>query len=66
MWSAYIHPLAALDDEEFLAGVGQTVNLALTYGESYSSGALVFGGGDSNDLQRRELIDELLRKGLSI
>lgn len=66
LWAAFIHPLAPLQDNEFLAGVGQTVNLAITYGEGYSSGALVFGDGDSSGLRRRELIDELLRKGLSI
>jgi len=63
VWAAFIHPLSALGDEEFLSGVGQSVNLALTYGESYSSGAITFGGGDSQALRRRELIDELLRKG---
>jgi len=63
VWAAFIHPLRELGSEEFLSGVGQAVNLALTYGEGYSSGALVFGGGDSQDLRRRELIDELLKKG---
>ena len=66
LWSAFIHPLSELGDKEFLLGLGQTVNLALTYGESYSSGALVFGGGDSQSLHRRELIDKLLREGLTI
>ena len=42
------------------------VNLVTTYGTSYSSGLLVFGGGDSQAIQRRELIDELLQKGLAI
>jgi len=63
VWAAFIHPLRTLDDEEFLSGLGQSVNLALTYGQSYSSGAITFGGGDSQALRRRELIDELLRKG---
>ena len=66
IWSAYIHPLAELTDEQFLQGVGQVVNLVMTYGTSYSSGLLVFGGGDSQDIQRRQLIDELLEKGLAI
>jgi hypothetical protein len=66
IWSAYIHPLAELSDEQFLQGVGQVVNLVTTYGTSYSSGLLVFGGGDSQAIQRRELIDELLQKGLAI
>lgn len=63
VWGAFIHPLRELNDEEFLSGVGQAVNLALTYGEAYSSGALVFGGGDSQNLRQRELIDRLLEKG---
>jgi len=66
VWATFIHPLGALTDEEFLSGIGQTVNLAVTYGSTYSSGALVYGGGDSQDRMRRELIDELLRKGLPI
>ena len=63
IWGAFIHPLQELKDEEFLSGVGQAVNLALTYGEAYSSGALIFGGGDSQSLRQRELIDRLLEKG---
>lgn len=66
LWAAFIHPLSVLGDKEFLSGLGQTVNLALTYGDSYSSGALIFGGGDSQSLQRRQLIEKLLHDGLSI
>lgn len=64
LWSAFIHPLSPLSDKEFLLGLGQVVNLVATYGTSYSSGALIFQGGDSRGLQRRELIDRLLKKGL--
>ena len=66
VWSTFIHPLSSLDDEQFLSAVGQTVNLATSYGSSFSSGALVFGGGDSQERMLRELIDELLKKGLPI
>ena len=66
LWAAFIHPLSALSDAEFLSGVGQTVNLAVTYGETYSSDALVFKGGDNGAINRRKLIEELLRKGQSI
>ncbi len=61
VWSLYLHPLGSLSDQQFLAGVGQVVNLAASFGTTYSSGGLSFGGGDSN-----ELIQELLEKGLSI
>ena len=66
LWSTYIHPLSPLSDREFLTAVGQVVNLVATYGTSYSSGALVFQGGDSRELQRRKVIDRLLEKGLAI
>ncbi len=66
LWSVYIHPLASLSDEEFLAGLGQTVNLVTNYGGSYSSGLLTFGGGDSNSLQNKQLIKELIEKGNAI
>ena len=38
------------------------VNLARTYGTEYSGGGLSFGGGDSDDINKR-LIEELLEKG---
>ncbi len=63
VWATYIHPLSPLNDRQFISGVGQTVNLARNFGTTFSSGALLFGGGDSRDLIARELIDELLRKG---
>ena len=58
LWSVFIHPLEPLDKNGLLSGLGQVVNLALTYGSTYSSGALSFGGGDS-----RGLIEDLLKKG---
>lgn len=67
LWSAFVHPLAALSDTLFLSALGQVVNLTLTYGSTYSSGALVFQGGDSAaEQQRRELIQKLLKKGLEV
>jgi len=66
LWSAYIHPLSPLNAKQFIEGIGQVVNLRNTFGGSYSSGALVFGGGDSKAIQRRKLIEKLLNKGLAI
>ncbi|MEL7471395.1 MAG: hypothetical protein AAFN27_23300 [Pseudomonadota bacterium] len=62
LWSVFIHPLGPLSKDELLEGLGQVVNLALTYGSAYTSGALTFGGGDSNEIHRK-LIDDLLKKG---
>ncbi len=66
LWSAYIHPLSTLTDEDFLSGLGQTVNLVDTFGSTFSSGAHTFIGGDSENLKEKELIKELLKKGKAI
>jgi len=60
LWGTFIHPLSSLTDEDFLMGVGQTANVVISYGSTYSSGALVFNGGDSGDLQQG--LFERLRK----
>ena len=66
LWSAFIHPLHSLDDEAFLLGLGQVVNLVNTFGSSYTSGLLIFRGGDSGGIREKELLDELIGKGLAI
>jgi hypothetical protein len=66
VWGAYLHPLKSLTDRLFLSGVGQTVNLARTFGKTFSSGGLTFQGGDSAGILERELIEKLLEKGLAI
>ncbi len=62
LWSVFIHPFAALEKDQLISGIGQTVNLALTYGNLYTGGAMAFQGGDSEGIQRA-LIEELLKKG---
>ena len=62
LWGVFIHPLSALEREQFVSALVQTVTVAKTYGQSYSSGAMVFGGGDTNGIYR-ELFEELLRRG---
>lgn len=66
LWSTFIHPLSSLNDEDLLSGIGQAINTAESFGTSFSSGALVFGGGDTTEMQRRELIESLKKKGQSI
>ncbi|QMU56930.1 MAG: hypothetical protein GKR98_01130 [Boseongicola sp.] len=65
LWGTFLHPLSPLQRDELISELGQTVNLALTYGTLFTSGALSFGGGDSPDLQR-DLINRLLEKGQDI
>lgn len=61
VWSVYIHPLAELTETQFASALAQVVTAAATYGGSYSSGALIYGGGDSNELHE-ELIRELEKR----
>ncbi len=65
LWAVFIHPLSPLQRDQFISGIGQTVNVAQTYGSLYTGGAMQFGGGDSVPLQR-QLIDRLLEKGEEI
>lgn len=62
LWGVFIHPLSPLEKDQLLSGLVQTINVARNYGQSYSGGAEVFGGGDSNRIYR-ELFEELKKKG---
>ena len=62
LWATFIHPLSSLGEGEFISGVVQTVNIALTYGSSFSSGFFTFGGGDSEGVLKEELERRLREK----
>lgn len=65
LWATFIHPLSSLTDQNFFSGVGQTVNIVISYGNTYSSGVFIFGGGDSGQLQQ-EILERLKRLSESI
>ncbi|MGF1508634.1 MAG: hypothetical protein ACFB9M_03930 [Myxococcota bacterium] len=65
VWSVFVHPLGSLSAEDALSGLAQVVVAAESYGTSFTSGALVFGGGDSAEIQQ-ELYERLLQKGRGI
>lgn len=44
IWSAFIHPLAELNDRQFLNALDQVVTLKNNFGSTYTSSGLVFGG----------------------
>lgn len=50
IWATFIHPLSPLDDKQLVSGLRQTYTAADTFGSTFSSGAMIFGGGDSQDL----------------
>ena len=58
IWAAFIHPLSNLTENDFISSVVQSYTAAETFGSSYSSGAFVYGGGDSNALHE-ELLEDL-------
>ncbi|MEO1045451.1 MAG: hypothetical protein AAFX04_08445 [Pseudomonadota bacterium] len=62
VWGTFIHPLISLTDRDFASGLLQTKSLADTFGTTFSSGALSYGGGDSSAIiedQLEQLLDEL-------
>ncbi|MEM1081227.1 MAG: hypothetical protein AAGH65_06555 [Pseudomonadota bacterium] len=58
IWSVFIHPLASTRDAELASAIGQVVVAADTFGTTFSSGALMYGGGDSQQ-EHEELLESL-------
>ncbi len=44
LYAAFIHPLSPLDEAQLLSALRQVASLALSFGTTYSSGELIFGG----------------------
>ena len=61
IFSTFIHPLKELNDELFFSGLAQTIILAKTFGNSFSSGALIFNGGDSA-AEQQKLYNDIIEK----
>lgn len=62
LWGTYIHPLSPLEEAQLISALAQTVTVALSYGQTYSSGAVTFGGGDSRGIYE-DILRELLKRG---
>ncbi|KIN61891.1 hypothetical protein Z946_747 [Sulfitobacter noctilucicola] len=62
LWGVFIHPLSPLKKDQFLSGLVQTITVAKTYGNAYTGGAAIFGGGDTGNIYR-ELLQDLRKKG---
>ncbi|WP_299375936.1 hypothetical protein [uncultured Tateyamaria sp.] len=65
LWGVFIHPLSPLQKDQLLSAFIQTINVARTYGQTYSGGAVTFGGGDSNGIYE-DLLKELQERGEEI
>ena len=60
LWSTFMHRMTTLSQEDFVSALAQTVTLVKTYGTTFSSGAMSFGGGDSN-AEIQKLLDRILQ-----
>ncbi|MEP1230809.1 MAG: hypothetical protein ABJG88_09055 [Litorimonas sp.] len=58
IWAVYIHKLSTAAQDDFLSGVAQVVTAAETFGTSFTSGAMVFGGGDTSGIHE-DLLKQL-------
>lgn len=58
IWATFMHPLGSLTEADCISAIAQTYTAAETFGTSYSSGAMVFGGGDSSGIHA-DLLKEL-------
>ena len=65
IWGAFIHQFSILSDEELLSGLAQAITVAKSFGSTYSSGALIFRGGDSAEEQHK-YYESIIEKGLTI
>jgi len=63
VWSVFIHPLSSLSDEQVISAVSQVHTTAETFGSTFSSGALIFEGGDSQPLleELEEALQDILQ-----
>lgn len=49
VYSAFIHPLSPLSEDQMQAAIFQVAALVRSFGADYSSGMLMFGPGDGGD-----------------
>ena len=62
LWSTFMHRMTTLTQDDFVSALAQTVTLVKTYGTTYSSGAMSFGGGDSA-AEIQKLLERALTPG---
>ncbi|MEM6807399.1 MAG: type III secretion system chaperone [Bacteroidota bacterium] len=58
LMSVYTHPLKELTEEQFIDAMRQVVTLAYTYGSSYTSTNMVFGGGEEEQTEEKKEKDK--------
>ncbi len=62
LWSVYIHPLKELTNEQVESAISQVYFAAQTFGSTFTSTELIFGGRNAEEKQPEEIKKEKLRK----
>ncbi len=62
LWSVYIHPLKELSNEQVESAISQVYYAARTFGTTFSSTELLFGGRSPQEKQKEEIQEEKIRK----
>lgn len=60
--SVFTHPLKELGKDQLIDAMRQVVVLSRTFGDSYSSTGLIFGGGIDKEVKEKEKTKKKLRK----
>lgn len=62
IWSVFVHPLSSLAEEFLVSAIRQVHIAAETFGTTFSSGEMIYGGGDSQEQleELEEALDRLL------
>ncbi len=62
LWSAYIHPLKELTEEQLENAISQVYYASKTFGTTFTSTALIFGGGKTQEKPKEKIKEEKTHK----
>jgi len=62
LWSAFVHPLKELTTEQVESAISQVYLAAKTFGTTFSSTELLFGGGQLEEEQQEPKIEKLKKE----
>ncbi len=57
IWSVFIHPLKELSSEQVQSAISQVYNANVTFGSTYQSTNLIFGGAKKNPASNKDFIE---------
>ena len=63
LWAVYVHPLSPLTEDQVKSALSQVYSAAVTFGTTFSSTDLLFGGGEPAAPQEEKTPALELKKG---